>query len=204
MYSKIKNYKKKYEEFNEKSLCSRMEGDRFANEYECEHFLDGQISYGYGITSYTLLDLTRMGFNFVKYYYLDENNVVGNLSRYGKDEYDIKENETFRLQMFNNNTIHTNLNVIFLHTLLPFYLGILNLTSNSIQEAVENVDSPFLIIMICYIVLNVILFFFIWIPFIKNMNSIIYNAKKILGIIPIHILSTLSNINRILDLKKIN
>ena len=204
MYDKIKNYKSKYEEFNEKSLCSRMEGDFFENEEDCENFLDGQISYGFGITSYTLLDLTRMGYNLVKYFYLDEKNVTGNLSKYGKEEYEIKDNETFRLEMFNNDTIHTNLNVIFLHTLLPFYLGILNLTTSSIEEAVANVDNPYLIIMICYIVINVILFMCVWIPFIKNMNSIIYNAKKILGIIPIHILSTLSNIKRILELKKIN
>ena len=58
--------------------------------------------------------------------------------------------------------------------------------------------------MICYIVINAILFMCVRIPFIKNMNSIIYNAKKILGIIPIHILSTLSIIKRILELKKIN
>ena len=53
-------------------------------------------------TSYTLLDLTRMGFNFVKYYYLKENNIVGNLSEYGKYEYKIEDNETFRIEMFNN------------------------------------------------------------------------------------------------------
>ena len=204
MYDKIKNYKTKYEEFNSKSLCSRMEGDFFKNEEECENFLDGQISYGFGITSYTLLDLTRMGYNFVKYYYLDAQNITGNLSEYGKYEYEIKDNETFRLELFNNDTIHTNLNIIFLHALLPFYLGILNLTISSIEEAVANVDSPYLIIMICNIVINTILFLCIWIPFIKNMNSIIYNAKKILGIIPIHILATLSNIKRILELKKLN
>ena len=204
MYDKIKNYKSKYEEFNEKSLCSRMQGDYFDNETECENFLDGQIRYGYGITSYTLLDLTRMGFNFVKFFYVKNKTIVGNLSEYGKYEYDIGDNETFRLEMFNNDTIHTNLNVIFMQTLLPFYLGIVNITSYAIQDAVANVDEVYLIIMICYIIMNFILFLFIWIPFIKNMNSIIYNAKKILGIIPIHVLSTLSNIKRILDLKKIN
>ena len=204
MYDKIKNYKSKYEKFNEVSLCSRMEGDFFENEEQCEHFLDGQISYGYGIASYTLLDLSRMGFNFVKYFYLENKNITGNLSEYGKYEYIIRDNETFRLEMFNNDTIHTNLNIIFLHALLPFYLGIINMTSYSIQEAVENVDNPYLIIMICFIVINIILFLCVWIPFIKNMYSIIYNAKKILGIIPIHILCTLSNIKKILELKKIS
>ena len=204
MYNSIKNFKSTYEEFYHKSLCSRMEGDFFDNITHCEHFMDGQMGYGIGITSYTLLDLTRMGFNFVKYYYLKENNIVGNLSEYGKYEYKIEDNETFRIEMFNNDTIHTNLNVIFIQSLLPFYLGVINITSIAIQKAVSDVDSPYLIFLICYIVLNAILFLTIWIPFIKNMNSIIYNAKKILGIIPIHILSTLSNIKTILELKKIN
>ena len=56
--------------------------------------------------------------------------------------------------------------------------------------------------MICYISINAILFLVIWLPFIKNMNSDIYNAKKILGIIPIHILTTLGNIKKILNLEK--
>ena len=204
MYDKIKNYKSKYEEFNEKSLCSRMEGDFFDNETDCENFLDGQISYGYGITSYTLIDLTRMGYNFVKYFYLENMTVIGNLSEYGKDEYYINDDETFRLEMFNDDTIHTNLNIIFMHALLPYYSGILNMTTYSIQDAVANVDKVYLIVMICYIVMNFILLVCIWIPFIKNMNSIIYNAKKILGIIPIHILATLPNTKRILELKKTN
>ena len=204
MYDKIKNFKKKYEEFSAQSLCSRREGDFFQNETACEDFLDGQIKYGYGITSYTLLDLTRMGFNYVKYFYIQDKNVVGNLREFGKYEYIVQDNETFRLQMFNDETIHSNLNVIFLHALFPYYTGIINLTSIAIQEAVENVDEVYLILTICYIVFNIILFLTIWVPFIKNMNSIIYNAKKILGIIPIHILSTLTNIKKILDLKNVN
>ena len=204
MYDKIKNFKKIYVDFNQQSLCSRREGDFFNNETHCENFLDGQIQYGYGITTYTLLDLTRMGFNYVKYYYLQEKNIVGDLTQYGKYEYIVQDNETFRLEMFNNDTIHTNLNIIFLHALFPFYTGIVNITSIAIQKAVENVDDIYHILIICYIVFNIILFLIIWIPFIKNMNSIIYNAKKILGIIPIHILSTLSNIKKILDLKNVN
>ena len=204
MYDKIKNFKKTYEEFSTQSLCSRREEGYFDNDTHCETFLDGQIKYGYAITAYTLLDLTRMGFNYVKYFYLEDKNVVGNLYEFGKHEYIIQDNETFRLQMFNEKTIHTNLNIIFLHALFPYYLGIVNLTSNAIQDAVKSVDDVYLILVICYIVFNIILFLTIWVPFIKNMNSIIYNAKKILGIIPIHILSTLSNIKKILDLKNMN
>ena len=204
MYVKIKNFKSKYEAYNDENVCSRMEGDFFKNISECENFLDRQMSYGIGITSYTLLDLTRMGFNYAKYYYIVEKNITGNLTKYGKEEYYINGTQTFRIEMFNDNTIHTNLNVIFIHALFPFYLGVMNITSIAIQDAIANVDDIYLIYMICYIIINIILFLTIWIPFIKNMNTVIYNAKKILGIIPIHILSTLSNIKTILELKKVS
>ena len=40
MYDKIKNFKKKYEEFSSQSLCSRREGDFFEDEEDCENFLE--------------------------------------------------------------------------------------------------------------------------------------------------------------------
>ena len=89
---------------------------------------------------------------YVKYFYLQDKNIVGNLSEFGKYEYTIRDNETFRLEMFNNDTIHTNLNTIFLHTLFPYYTGIVNLTSIAIQEAVENVDNVYIIYTILYII----------------------------------------------------
>ena len=203
MYNKIKNYAKQYEDFHNQKLCSRREEGYFDNESHCDNFLDGQIKYGYEITSYALLDLTRMAFNYVKYYYLDYENITGNLTKFRNYE-DIKDNETFRLEIFNDKTTHSDLNVIFLHTLLPYYTGIVNITYNAILEAIEDSNQIYLILMIGYFTLNVILFLVVWIPFIRNMNSIIYNAKKILGIIPINILSTLSNIKNILDIKKFN
>ena len=105
--------------------------------------------------------------------------------------------------LFNNETTHSKLNILFVHTLLPFYSNIINITSNAIIGDSSNAGSLFLLYMICFISINTALFLIVWIPFIKNMNSVIYNAKKILGIIPIHILSTLSNIKKILNLEKI-
>ena len=106
------------------------------------------------------------------------------------------------LYLFNNDSTHNDINVLFAQTLLPFYIEMINITSIAITTIVNNSYSTYIIYMISYISLNVILFLTVGIPFIKRMNSVIYKAKKILGIIPIHILSTLNNIKKILNIEK--
>ena len=203
-YSYIHNYKKFYEQFYKVSLCSRMEPHYFNSEDDCLNFLQGQIKYGYQITYFTLIDLIRMGINLKKFYFDKNESIVGNLSEFGFRKYEeINENEQkFRLYLFNNGTSHSDINILFNHVLLPFFIEIVNFTSIYIINDANNSESLFYIYMIGYIALNVILFLVICLPFIKNMNSVINNAKKILGIIPIHILSNLSNIKKILNLEK--
>ena len=199
----INKYNGNYLRFSNNSLCSRIKDNFFNSEEECENFLQGQIKYGYQVASFTLIDLIRIGFNFVKYYFDVEKNIVGNLTEYGINNYiNITDNQYFRLYLFNNDSTHSNINVLFAQTLLPFYLEMINITSIAITTIVSNSYSTYIIYMISYISLNVILFLTVGIPFIKRMNSVIYKAKKILGIIPIHILSTLNNIKKILNIEK--
>jgi len=199
----IKKYKEVYIKFSNYSLCSRNKNNFFNSEEECENFLQGQIKYGYQVASFTLIDLIIIGFNYVKYYFEVEKSIVGNLTEYGINDYEnVTDNQFFRLYLFNNDSTHSNINILFSQTLLPFYIEIINMTSIAITSDVSNSYSIYIIYMISYISLNIILFLIVGIPFIKNMNSVIYKAKKILGIIPIHILSTLTNIKKILNIEK--
>ena len=198
----IKLYKDNYQIYN-KSLCSRIKDNFFNSEQECEDFLQGQIKYGYQVASFTLIDLIRIGFNYVKYYFEIEKNIVGNLTEYGINDYEnISDNQYFRLYLFNDNSTHSNINILFAQALLPFYIEMINITTIEITTTLSNSYSIYIIYMISYISLNIILFLTVGIPFIKNMNSVIYKAKKILGIIPIQILSTLTNIKKILNIEK--
>lgn len=201
--SYIKQYKDNYLIYINYSLCSRIKYNFFNSEEECENFLQGQIKYGYQVASFTLIDLIRIGFNYVKYYFEVQKNIVGNLTEYGIYDYkNITDNQYFRLYLFNNDSTHSNINVLFAQNLLPFYSEMINISTIFITTAVSNSYSIYIIYMISYISLNAILFLTVGIPFIKNMNSVIYKAKKILGIIPIHILSTLTNIKKILNIEK--
>ena len=201
--SLINHYDDIYKELDEQNLCTWIKGNYFINEDECLNFLDGQIKYGYEISSFTLHDLIFTGKNIIEYFMKENFDIVGNLSEFGKNNYDdILENQVFRLSLFNNNTIHSDLNVLFAQSLLPYITQLINDTSNLIINNFENSDSNYYIYMICYILFNIFIYLFVWIPFIKNMNSVIYNSKKILGIIPIHVLTTLVNIKKILNIEK--
>ena len=198
-----KNKKKGNYQTYSNSLCSKIKDNFFSSVQECEDFLQGQIKYGYQVTCFALIDLIRIGFNYVKYYCEVEKNIVGNLTEYGINDYEnITDNQNFRLYLFNNNSTHSDINILFFQILLPFYIQMLNITTIDIIASVSNSYSIYTIYMIIYISLNILLFLIVGIPFIKKMNSVIYKAKKILGIIPIHILSTLTNIKKILNIEK--
>ena len=144
-----------------------------------------------------------MGSNFIKYYFEKEISIVGNLTEYGITEYkNISDNQKFRLYLFNNNATHDNINVIFYHLLLPYYYDIISETSTYIINNTNNAQSLYLIIMICYVSITIVFALSMWVPFIVEMNFLLNNSKKILRIIPIHILSTLTNIKKILNLQK--
>ena len=161
------------------------------------------MNYGYEVASFALHDLIFTGKNIIEYFMKENLDIVGNLSEFGKNNYDdILENQVFRLSLFNNNTIHSDLNVLFTQSLLPYITNLINDTSNFIIDSFENSDSNYYIYLVCYILFNLFIYLIVWIPFIKNMNSVIYNSKKILGIIPLHVLSTLVNIKKILNIEK--
>ena len=203
-YSHFKDFKNFFIKFNRVSLCTRMGENYFESELDCENYLQGQIKYGYQITAFTLVDLIRMGSNFIKYYFEKEISIVGNLTEYGITEYkNISDNQKFRLYLFNNNATHDNINVIFYHLLLPYYYDIISETSTYIINNTNNGQSLYLIIMICYVSITIVFALSMWVPFIVEMNFLLNNSKKILRIIPIHILSTLTNIKKILNLDKI-
>ena len=74
------------------------------------------------------------------------------------------------------------------------------ITVTAINGAIENKEMTYIIFFACFLLVITLLFFIYWIPMIKNMNVSIYRTKKILSIIPIHILASQSNINKLLNI----
>ena len=137
------------------------------------------------------LEQLRIKKNIVKYM-LDNYNVVGDLSEYNKDKminiYNINSNNDktiFRLDLFINEKIHTNINFMYFNILLQN----LEKTKNMINNfSIDGKDSHFLLLIILYslsLCLVIIVFF---LPMIKFLNKQIYKAKNILSIVPINVL----------------
>ena len=131
---------------------------------------------------------------------LDNYNVIGNLTEYNITKminlYNENSNNNktiFRLDLFNNEKIHKNINFLYFNIILEN----LELTRYMINRfTINGKNSYFIILIIIYVLLLCLLILVFFIPVIKFLNKQIYKAKNILSIVPINVLLyQKSNIN---------
>jgi hypothetical protein len=150
----------------------------------------------------------RINRNLVKYL-ISQGILRGSLNDYDegiwlKDETipKVGENYTgeniFRLDLYNNETIHAYLDLIFVNIILPYIdinrQIIMPHLSIDDKEIYLNVTSVFYLIFIFLIYLIYLLLM------IKSINIYIYKTKNMLTLIPLHILSSQHNIKKLLHL----
>ena len=181
----------------EKYLCNYYINDYFDSSAQCEEKIGLISKYNFNTLAIYFIGEIKIKKSVVKYKLLNEN-ILGNLTEYNYTDY-INNNmiprkgdpfnysNIFRLNLFNNYTIHTQLNIIFFSIILPYieknrdeYFSIL-----TFEPKEGNILS--LNLLILFIIS--LLFFCFFIPVINYINSIIYKAKNMLSIIPLNILS---------------
>ena len=144
------------------------------------------------------IEQLRIKKNIVKYM-LDSYNIIGNLTEYNETEIinlynEISDNNTiFRLDLFNNEKIHSNVNFLYFNIILQNIeksRDFINLYT------ISGKDSYFILLIIIYTLSLSLLIVLFYIPVIKFLNKQIYKAKNILSIVPINVLLyQKSNIN---------
>jgi hypothetical protein len=131
---------------------------------------------------------------------LDNYNVIGNLTEYNITKMinlynnNANNNKTiFRLDLFNNEKIHKNINFLYFNIILEN----LELTRDIINLfTINGKNSYFILLIIIYALFLCLLIIVFFIPVIKFLNKQIYKAKNILSIVPINVLLyQKSNIN---------
>ena len=174
-----------------KDSCSYTITKNFNLTQECNNKYDYMTRLNLIESAFYFLEELRIKKNIIKYA-LNKYTVVGDLSKYDKEEMInvYKENENkpnimFRLDLFNNERIHTRINFFYFNILLQ-----------NIEEAsaiinyltINGMDSKFILLIIIYTfsLFFVIILFFI--PVIKFLNKQIYKAKNILSIVPVNVL----------------
>ena len=211
---KIPNFLEKYNEFNSKSLCSRRNDYYFKTEEECNLHMQGISTYGLNVLYTSITEEIRTFKNMINQL-LSNNSIVGNLTLYGSQYWD-EENIIyqmnnrnasriyFRLFLFNNESYHKDLNILFVNTIYPYIRTDIEMASDAVNGAIKDKGSTYIIYFTIYLSVITLLFLLYWIPMINDMNSTFYKTKKMLSIIPLHILASQSNISSILNIDEKN
>ena len=178
-------------EIYHKNSCSYEVNDYFNIKEECVNKFDYFSRLNLIESVFYFLEELRIKKNLIKYM-LDKYYVVGDLTKYNQEDMinvykeNSNRNDTiFRLDLFNNEKIHTNINFFYFSILLQ-----------NIEEGrmiinfltINGMDSKFILLIIIYTfaLFLVILLFFI--PVIKFLNKQIFKAKNILSIVPVNVL----------------
>ena len=204
-----------------KTLCMFYINDYFDSCFDCENKVGLIATYGFEDFSYNFLEEIKIAKNIVKYK-LQNEIVLGNLTTYdsreyyklqeiiGSSSYEIFEDEPvnhnysiiFRLDLFNNQTIHKRLNAIFFTIVMPYIEAISKFLFNAMN--IDGIDKNLISLNILFYIIVTIVFLVYFIPIINYINSNIYKTKNMLSIIPLNILSTQNGVLKLLNISHEN
>ena len=188
-------------ELSTKNLCSYYITDYFNSTEECLKKYGYSLRYDFNIFATCFLQEVRVLKNLLTYLgkeqlirgNLNTRIVIGNLMSdplmpiKGR-----KVNGTiYRLDAFNNDTLHQNLNIQFINIILPYLENYKKTLFKYLL--IEGDDVYFIIISSLYLLLLIIIFFIYWLPMINHVNNIIYKTKNMLSIIPTNMLESQNN-----------
>ena len=188
------------------NFCRHNVTDYFNYSFEeCEIKFKSFIKRNFFFFSNYFLEEIKIGKNIVKHKNNYEN-IVGNLNNNNitnlieeyQNEVQKNINTEFRLNLFNDGIIHSELNVIFINFLLPH----LQNNRNAIFQffGMDGYESFFYILGLVYFIILSIIFFASFLFITKILNVQINKAKNMLSIIPITVLTSQSYNNYINDL----
>ena len=194
------------------NLCELYQNDFFDSSSICSQIIGLITSYDFYTLSYYFLEELKIYKNIVEYK-LENEDIVGNLTEYDLNSYlndsslpkkwDTSSSlPTFRLNLFNDDSIHNQLNVMFANIILPF----IQKSRKNVFDKIsfEHITGYLIILNFCFFIIITLAFFAYFIPMIRFINNIIYKTKNMLSIIPLSILASQSGVSTLLNLSKKN
>ena len=186
-------------------LCAFYINDFFDSSDMCSEEIGLITNYDIYHLAFYFLEEIKIKKNIVRYK-LKYENIVGNLTEYKYLDYLEDENipkkgnynSLFRLNLFNDDQIHSYLNLVFFSIILPFIQD--NRKRDFSYFSIDKVDKYLILVNAIFISILSFLFFFHFLPVINYINNIIYKTKNMLSIIPLSILSTHNGVKELLNL----
>ena len=205
----IKAYKDKYFPKDDKTLCHYYKTQIFDSSIDCMDKIGLITNYDFSTLSNFFIEEIKIDKKIVVYKLTKEKNIVGNLTSYNISDYsndpdipknddDSGNNNTFRLDLFNDETLHYNLNLIFFNIILPYIDEIRKIIPNVLR--LGRLERFLTIACLTFELQLIITILFYLIPVINYINNIINKTKKMLSIIPLNILASQNGISMLLNI----
>ena len=192
-----------------KSLCSYNITDYFKDEDDCIKILGNSYNQDINTFASGFIDELRIKKNVIRLLY-DANFIIGNLSEYKtanwfndfNEELNVHKEKYFRLDIFNNEYLHSESNIIFINVILPCLDSTRKIIISRVTTAGQQIT--YYILISIFVLILMVAYLFYWIPKIRILNRIIYETKNMLKIIPMNILMSDNNIINLLQVSKKN
>ena len=187
------------------NFCKYNVTDYFDSSEECSIIFQNFLNRDFYFFSNYFLEEIKIGKNIVRYKNKYEN-IVGNLDYLEATNFteqyqnEVKKNNSteFRLNLFNDEIIHSKLNAIFINYLLPYIR--FNRKTFLIYISIDGEQNIFIILSIVYFIALSIIYFGAFLLISKILNVQINKAKNMISIIPITVLTSQGKNNSINDL----
>ena len=202
----IKKDEKFFQLFS-KGLCQHYITDYFNSVEECKQKYGNILNYDFILLIINFIANIRKSKNIAKYK-LETEDVWGDLLKYEveiwkqwKSDYIIEHKDkkiSFKLDLFNNDIIHSNMNAFFMNIFFP-------LIDSHRKEIISRVliegDEKWFILLFClFLILVFVIYFLYWIPIIIYLNNYIYKTKTMLLLIPMKLLVSQNKIKSMINL----
>ena len=186
------------------------------NTYNCYSILNGALKYGLSVVMTNIFEelrLIRAKFeNYIEIW--NKNNLTYNLTLLGTKYYTSPdsfsdENKKFLykkyspLTLFNDNQMK-EIEMITENLLIPILIQLRDNLNDSIVHHLNTIKIITYSMSIIIIIYFFILYILIWIRYVDSLNNIIYQTKRMLGIIPKDVLTSLNSVNKLLHIKAEN
>jgi hypothetical protein len=182
-----------------KDLCSFYLTDYYKSHEECYKEYEFFLSYDLSFIFSNFFHGFRNMRNIAIYRHLNEY-IYGNLT-----EYDVKLWETytptskkpilFKLELFNDETLHYEINLMYINIILPY----IDIFRKEVLKRItfEKYSAYFSLYFSLFLLLILLLFFIFLLPRIRYLNNFIFLTKNMLSLIPLSILASQNNIKSI-------
>ena len=193
------------QELEDLNYCKYNVTDYFDSSEECSIIFQNFLNRDFHFFSNYFLEEIKIGKNIVRYKNKYEN-IIGNLNYLDVTnlikEYqnEVKRNNSteFRLNLFNDEIIHSKLNVIFINYLLPY----IRFTRKTFLTyiSIDGEENIFIILGVVYFIVLSIIYLGAFLLISRILNVQINKAKNMISIIPLTVLTSQGINNSINDL----